>query len=310
MLALALALIHDPEVLLIDELSLGLAPAVVAELLDVVADAAGDRAGDDHRRAVAQRRAEHRRPGDLPREGPGPLRAARPASCSSATTWSVPCSSERTAADARRLVTRQLVVDGVVNGLVIGLIAMGLVLVYRSTRVINFAVGSLGVVERVGARAARRQLRRAVLAGAGGVAGRSAPRFGAAVDLVVVRRLFDASRVTVMVATIGVSQLHAGDRRVASRPSQGLTSAVLPGPRSTAAGRVAGVSISGPQLTILIVVPLFAAALSLFLNRTAPRWRGHRVGRQSPTRPYAGHQPEVRVDAGVVDRRAAVGRRR
>jgi ABC-type branched-subunit amino acid transport system ATPase component/predicted MFS family arabinose efflux permease len=36
MLALALALVHDPEVLLIDELSLGLAPAVVSELLDVV----------------------------------------------------------------------------------------------------------------------------------------------------------------------------------------------------------------------------------------------------------------------------------
>ncbi|MEU1432356.1 MFS transporter [Nocardia sp. NPDC005746] len=35
-LALGLALLHDPEVLLIDELSLGLAPAVVAELLDVV----------------------------------------------------------------------------------------------------------------------------------------------------------------------------------------------------------------------------------------------------------------------------------
>lgn len=36
MLALALALVHDPEVLLIDELSLGLAPAVVGELLGVV----------------------------------------------------------------------------------------------------------------------------------------------------------------------------------------------------------------------------------------------------------------------------------
>ncbi|NUR25921.1 MAG: ABC transporter ATP-binding protein, partial [Catenulispora sp.] len=35
-LALALALLHDPEVLLIDELSLGLAPGVVAELLAVV----------------------------------------------------------------------------------------------------------------------------------------------------------------------------------------------------------------------------------------------------------------------------------
>ena len=36
MLALAMALMHEPEVLLIDELSLGLAPVVVQELLTVV----------------------------------------------------------------------------------------------------------------------------------------------------------------------------------------------------------------------------------------------------------------------------------
>ncbi len=36
MLALAIALMHDPEVLLIDELSLGLAPVVVQQVLDVV----------------------------------------------------------------------------------------------------------------------------------------------------------------------------------------------------------------------------------------------------------------------------------
>ena len=36
MLALAMALLHEPEVLLIDELSLGLAPVVVQELLEVV----------------------------------------------------------------------------------------------------------------------------------------------------------------------------------------------------------------------------------------------------------------------------------
>ena len=33
MLALAMVLLHDPEVLVIDELSLGLAPLVVEELL-------------------------------------------------------------------------------------------------------------------------------------------------------------------------------------------------------------------------------------------------------------------------------------
>jgi ABC-type branched-subunit amino acid transport system ATPase component len=36
MLSLAMALLHDPELLLIDELSLGLAPVVVQELLGVV----------------------------------------------------------------------------------------------------------------------------------------------------------------------------------------------------------------------------------------------------------------------------------
>ena len=36
MLGLAMALVHDPEVLIIDELSLGLAPAVVQQLLTVI----------------------------------------------------------------------------------------------------------------------------------------------------------------------------------------------------------------------------------------------------------------------------------
>jgi ABC-type branched-subunit amino acid transport system ATPase component len=36
MLALAMALVHEPEVLIIDELSLGLAPVVVQELLETV----------------------------------------------------------------------------------------------------------------------------------------------------------------------------------------------------------------------------------------------------------------------------------
>jgi len=44
------------------------------------------------------------------------------------------------------LFTKQLLFDGVVSGMVFGLVAMGIVLVYRSTRVINFAVANLGLL--------------------------------------------------------------------------------------------------------------------------------------------------------------------
>jgi branched-subunit amino acid ABC-type transport system permease component len=43
------------------------------------------------------------------------------------------------------LFTANLIFIGLVNGLSVALIAMGIVLVYRSSRVINFAVGDLGV---------------------------------------------------------------------------------------------------------------------------------------------------------------------
>jgi ABC-type branched-subunit amino acid transport system ATPase component len=38
MLALAMALVHEPDVLIIDELSLGLAPIMVQELVGIVAE--------------------------------------------------------------------------------------------------------------------------------------------------------------------------------------------------------------------------------------------------------------------------------
>ncbi|HTU03291.1 MAG TPA: hypothetical protein VMG58_15790, partial [Candidatus Sulfotelmatobacter sp.] len=43
------------------------------------------------------------------------------------------------------IFTSNLLFIGVVQGMIVGLIAMGIVLVYRSSRVINFAVGGLGV---------------------------------------------------------------------------------------------------------------------------------------------------------------------
>src|SRR3954470_9217560 len=98
------------------------------------------------------------------------------------------------------LVTWNLVVLGVVRGLVIALIAMGIVLVYRSNRVINFAVGNLGVPAAALLAvmvAAHHWPYWPSLAGAVLVGTLS----GTVVELAVIRRLFKAPRVIVLVAT-------------------------------------------------------------------------------------------------------------
>ena len=74
MLGLARSLMHDPEILLIDELSLGLAPIVLQELLERPRTTEGGRDDHGHRRAIRRRRSFHRQPCHLPREGRGQVR--------------------------------------------------------------------------------------------------------------------------------------------------------------------------------------------------------------------------------------------
>lgn len=98
-----------------------------------------------------------------------------------------------------------VVLQGVVVGLNFGLLALGLVLVYRTNRVLNFAQGQLGVVGAVFLVKCTQDFHfdywfSLVLA-----IGLSAA-MGALSELVL-RRLFNRPRVLVMVATIGLSQV-------------------------------------------------------------------------------------------------------
>src|SRR6476620_801430 len=103
-------------------------------------------------------------------------------------------------------VSQQVLFNGLVQGAIYGVLALALVLVYRTSRVINFAVGNMGLV------------------GAGllvilnvnygvpywpalGLALVVGVVYGAVIELIVVRRLSRAPRVIVLVATIGVAQL-------------------------------------------------------------------------------------------------------
>src|SRR5581483_5565694 len=98
-----------------------------------------------------------------------------------------------------------VLVEGVITGLGYGLLALGLVLIYRTNRVLNFAQGQLGVVAAVFmAKVADdwhinywAALAAALLLAAG---------VGALCELTL-RRIFNRQRVLVMVATIGLSQV-------------------------------------------------------------------------------------------------------
>ncbi|MCF2532445.1 branched-chain amino acid ABC transporter permease/ATP-binding protein [Yinghuangia soli] len=162
--------------------------------------------------------------------------------------------------------TTQLLFDGAVTGLVIGLLAMGIVLVHRSSRVINFAVANMGLVGSVlfALLVVRYHVpywAALVVALAAGTA------FGAIVDLAVVRRLFNAPRVIVLVATIGVAQLAL--TIVAAYPDlDDHTTEQYPVPWTGTWSPLDDLEINSAQLSILIAVPATALALSWFLGRT------------------------------------------
>ena len=162
-------------------------------------------------------------------------------------------------------ITRQLVFDGVVTGLVTGLLAMGIVLVYRSTRVINFAVGNLGLIGT--ALFALMVLNYGFPMWAALILALLVGTLsGTVVELTVVRRLFDSPRVILLVATVGVAQL--AQAVIAAYPEIDATGNTYPVPVDKTWEDVAGVDISGPKLTILLVVPLVAFALGWIMNRT------------------------------------------
>ncbi len=155
---------------------------------------------------------------------------------------------------------------GAVEGLVYGLLALGIVLVYRSTRVINFAVADLGAPSAFLVALCVLNygwpywaaLVSAVAVGAGA---------GVIVEIGVIRRLFSAPRVILLVATVGVAQLATAVTLSMPELNGGLTTAYP----TALGGRwepFLDIQASGPQVVILVVVPVLAGLLGYVMNHT------------------------------------------
>ncbi len=161
-------------------------------------------------------------------------------------------------------IPASVVIEGVILGLNYGLLALGLVLIYRTSRVLNFAQGQLGVVAAVllvklhddygifywAALAAAI----AVAAGAG------------AVSELVLRRLFNRPRVLVMVATVGLSQvLYLFTVLPFVRPKKLFRAFPVP---IHLTFRVSGFLFQPGDVMTLIVAPTVAIALAVFIRRS------------------------------------------
>jgi ABC-type branched-subunit amino acid transport system ATPase component/ABC-type branched-subunit amino acid transport system permease subunit len=161
-------------------------------------------------------------------------------------------------------VNSQIVYDGVMQGLAIAVIAVGVVLIYRATRIINFAVGNMGVVGAVVLPLLVLQYHVPFWA-ALAIALVIGLVFGAVIELTVIRRLKNAPRVVVLVATIGVAGLAQAIAIEIPQPSD--ASAHYP-TAITGSWTIAGINIRGSDLAVLILVPVAIALLVWFLDRT------------------------------------------
>ncbi len=211
MLALAMTLLHEPEVLLIDELSLGLAPVVVQDLLGIVAQLKASGMTIVIVEQSLNIALPGVRPRRVPREGPGPVRGPgrRTGPARRPRARGVPRSrgGPLIASVLAMWITRQLVVDGVVNGLLYALLAMSIILVYRATRVDQLRRRGHGPGRCRALRPPGSRVERAVLVSLVPIVLVVGIVYGAVLELVVVRRLFQAPRVILLVATVGMAQL-------------------------------------------------------------------------------------------------------
>src|SRR3954468_11652345 len=160
-------------------------------------------------------------------------------------------------------MSQQIIFNGVVLGMVYGLVAIGIVLVFRAAGVINFAQGQFGAL---GA-----SIMAALFVNNGWSFWAALPLalltgavLGGLAELLVVRRLFTQPRLLLFVATIGVAQVILFIQLQLPIPDTNLA---FPTPIDRI-WHVGNLSVRGEHLVILVIVPLLVVILAFLMQRT------------------------------------------
>lgn len=164
-------------------------------------------------------------------------------------------------------VSPQIVFNGMAIGLGYAVIAAGIVLIYRSSGIVNFAqaaMGAFGVASFVVL--FQNYDLPYPLAMAVGVTG--AVLLGVVTELLVVRRLFTAPRVVLLIATVGVAQLIAFLIIEVLPDFQGGAIPVALDADWATISLGDSLSIGRRQTSVILLVVPVLVALGWFLNRT------------------------------------------
>lgn len=164
----------------------------------------------------------------------------------------------------------EIVLQGAMYGSANALTAVGLILIWRSNRVINFAQVAIGgLAGGIGIQLFQQSGLPYFLAFVIGLL--AGLVVGALVEFAVIRRFTNASRLVVIVATIGLAQLLGGIDLLIGRFVFGSTALFSGGfdtPLSAWKANLGVVLFNGNHLAIVAVVPLVVVALTWFLRRS------------------------------------------
>jgi branched-chain amino acid transport system permease protein len=155
------------------------------------------------------------------------------------------------------------VLNGVAVGCIYGLVALGFVLIYKATELVNFAQGDLMML------GAFTCYMFVVWYGVGywaafALAVAAVALFGAALDSVVLRRVLGQPQFAVVMLTIGLGAIF---RSFASL-TWGSEIYTLPTPWSARATKLRGVSVSHEYVSIIVGTVVLCAVLYVFFTHT------------------------------------------
>jgi branched-chain amino acid transport system permease protein len=161
-----------------------------------------------------------------------------------------------------------VILNGVLVGGRVALIALGIALVYRANRVVNFAQGDLGAVPA--------SLAVLLIISTGvpyilaffvGLA--AAIVLGVLVETLIIRRFFRAPRLILTVATIGLAQLLVGAGLFLPQLFDGNFVTDRISPPFTANFSFGGTIFNANDIVTMIVVPTAFFALAFFMQRSS-----------------------------------------